>query len=585
MPTEPPTAAQPGFDEYLLIERARSIGEQRFVSLISEIGVCVLTAGVLWYYQPHAGLLIWLCLAVPVAFLSWYCHQNVHPGDPGLAGRYWLARSAFCFFLSGLFWGLVPLFFFSPDNSVFLVWIYAGYVAGVLCVSTAYAPAFMLFALGISAPYAARLLWEDGNQYNLMAAQLVFYVLMLGYVSFNMQQLFLRSVKSQFDNMSLLRQLAVEKETAEQAVQAKDQFLAAASHDLRQPLNAMSLFIDALSTQGPESSVNIVGKIRQSMRALNSMLHGLLSISQLNSSSLQNNPVHIRISNVITAIQDEYTDLASRKNIRFTNNVDRDAVVRADKVLLDRLIRNLVDNAIKYTVQGSVEVTGRDAGDTFVLSISDSGIGIPQHQQLKIFDEFYQLNNPSRDRSKGLGLGLAIVQRISRLMECELRLESEPGRGSTFSITLPIGNADELVESKYSSNISLDGLTVLVIDDEQDILDGMQSILRGWNCKSVAVKDLTSAIHELTESGLIPDLIITDFRLENNASGLDAAEAVQEEFNLDIPVILITGETSPAQVKAAAQADALVLYKPIDSSELEQAIHALISEWQPALVS
>jgi len=574
------------FEHYLLTERANSMSKQRTVSLLSEVGICLLTLAVVWGKFLSYQLIVWFIVSVGAALLSWYCHQDIEEGRRGFSSRYWLRRSAFCFFLSGLLWGMVPWFFFAQEYSVFLIWVYAGYVAGVMCVSIAYTPSFLMFALGISLPFATRLLVEGGDQYQLMSLQLAFYVAMLTFVSVNMQKLFLVSTRSNFENILYMQQLAQEKETALNAVRSKDQFLAAASHDLRQPLNAMSLFIDTLSNKNLDhSGSSAVVKIRQSIRALNSMLHGLLSIAQLNSSSLQNNPVHLLINSLVDQVQDEYRQIAEKKGVRIINRIASEQVVLADKLLLERVVRNLVDNAIKYTSDAPVVIYGEQPDGEFVLTIKDSGIGIPFDQQENIYDEFYQLNNPSRDRQKGLGLGLAIVKRICSLMGASLQLESKVGVGSKFQLSLPVGDASLVFQEGSPPDVKLEGLTVLVIDDEEDILDGMQRVLSDWGCHPVLAASHDQALQLLTHQTLVPDLIITDFRLRETASGIDVANALREEFNMHTPVILITGETSPRQVKEAFLADVVVMYKPIDSNDLENVIKQLMFSWQQELAN
>jgi CheY-like chemotaxis protein/two-component sensor histidine kinase len=326
-----------------------------------------------------------------------------------------------------------------------------------------------------------------------------------------------------------------------------------------------------------DAGKQVLDKIRQSMHALNEMLHGLLDISRLDSSTVENHPKHIALNEVIDQLLQEYAAKGDEKGVSVMADINAPITVYADTILLNRVLRNLLDNAVKYTREGQVVLRAIDTGAHISLTISDTGMGIPSDQQQNIFNEFYQLNNPERDRQKGLGLGLAIVRRLCDLMGITLRLSSEEGVGTTVDLQLPRGVEQEIYKPTPPASIDLDGLVVAIVDDEQDILDGMQTVLNGWGCVTFAATDYNHLYDILIEASVKPELIIADFRLRDKQNGIDAIELMREEFNQNIPAILATGDTAPDRVREANSADVEVLYKPIDADELRITIFEVLS--------
>jgi CheY-like chemotaxis protein/two-component sensor histidine kinase len=374
----------------------------------------------------------------------------------------------------------------------------------------------------------------------------------------------------------VLAELAREKEAVEQAVAAKDRFLASASHDLRQPLNAISLFAVALRPLQTKPLGNeIVDKILLSLKGLNGMLHSLLDISRLDANVVENQPKHIALQTLVNQLCDEYQEKAPHLTI--SCHIEQQITVFVDPTILYRVVRNLIDNAVKYTTRGEVKIDANLVGDDIVeLVISDSGIGIPEDKITTVFDEFEQLNNPERNREKGLGLGLAIVRRLCSIAEIEIELRSTLGQGTVVTIKLETVQQGESVKADSPVSVELGGKLALVIDDEHDILFGMQELLTGWGCDVIVSDSLDEAIDKLSQHGSVPDFIISDLRLRAGEQGDDAIDAIREEFNVDIPAIVVTGDTAPNQVAALKESGLAVLYKPIDPSDLKEQLDMLI---------
>lgn len=545
------------------------------------MGVVCVTTWVFWSNVPNIQLLAWFIAACFLNFFRWLSSSRFDPDDTDTRRTsFFLNLHVFWGFLNGAHWGLIPLFFLTSEVTVYTLFVtsvYTGYVSSAMSTDTAYFRSFFAFALPSSVLFVGRALYEGGELYTALAILVGFFLIMLSYLSLNAQQFFREARELNYRNIALMDELRIQKDTAEQATLAKDQFLAAASHDLRQPLNAVSLFVNALGSMKIEDAgKQVLEKIRQSMQALNGMLHGLLDISRLDSSTVENHPKHIILNDVLSQLVEEYSAKSAAKGVTVLANLDAPLTVYADSILLNRVLRNLIDNAVKYTPSGKVTLSTETVGNHVSLTIADTGIGIPNDQQKNIFNEFYQLNNPERDRQKGLGLGLAIVRRLCDLMEIELLLQSQEGKGTRVVLKLPVGEEQAVDRSEKLASMDLKNLVVAVIDDEQDILEGMEKVLTGWGCDTYAGADYEQLHSKLISTAKKPQLIIADFRLRGELNGIDTIELLREEFNANTPAILITGDTAPDRVKEASDADVEVLYKPIEPEALRQAIFGVL---------
>ena len=242
------------------------------------------------------------------------------------------------------------------------------------------------------------------------------------------------------------------------------------------------------------------------------------------------------------------------------------------------MIRNLVDNAVKFTHNGTIELSAAEQQGSILLSIDDSGPGIALQEQTNIFREFTQLNNPERDRQHGLGLGLAIVKRLCELMTIEIHLSSTPGKGTCFSLSLPMGKTAEVSHTSKGTRVykKLFNEIILVIDDEMEIRQATRQMIERWHATVVDAENVDDAIDALDQLSLEPTLILSDLRLRDNQSGIDAIKKIQEEFNSDIDAILITGDTSPESLALANSSGIPVLNKPVSPALLHQKIHFIL---------
>lgn len=375
--------------------------------------------------------------------------------------------------------------------------------------------------------------------------------------------------------VDLMRQ----KEISEEAGRAKSSFLAAASHDLRQPVHALSLFVGALRhiPMKPEGR-RLVEQIEASTDAMDRLFAALLDISKLDAGIVEVHRRPFPIDTVLSRVCCDYMSEVATKGITLSHVPCR-AIIDSDPTLVERIARNLISNAVRYTDAGKIVVGCRRRGSTVAMQVWDTGRGIPPSQHDLVFREYYQLDNPERDREKGLGLGLAIVRRMTSLLKCDLRLHSELGRGSCFEVSIARAEgaamSQEAADDEVRPTIST-GL-VVVIDDEHAIRAAMLTLLTDWGYEVLAAESADDAIQRLAACSIRPDLLICDLRLREGKNGIDAIETLRTEYNENIPAMLITGDTAATRLLEAQASKLPVLHKPVPSGKLRAAILQLIA--------
>ncbi len=380
--------------------------------------------------------------------------------------------------------------------------------------------------------------------------------------------------------------LAAKKDMAERANHAKSRFFAAASHDLRQPLHALSLFVTALKArnQQPETQT-LIDNIEASTGAMELLFNALLDISRLDAGTLEAHPVHFPLQKMLDDLAKQFGALAAEKQLRLRFRPST-ATLYSDPLLVERILVNLIANAIRYTDDGGVLIGCRRRGRMLRISVIDTGRGIPPDQQEAVFHEFVQLHNPARDRSKGLGLGLAIVSRLGRLLGHRVELHSRPGHGSSFSIEIPLGDP-RMIQTPTTAvapgQLGADTLVVLV-DDESAILRGMAELFDNWNIDLVTAHSAREAEQWLDSLGRTPDVIVSDYRLPDDTDGIEVIERLRRKFGRDIPAILVTGDTAPDTILRISRAGFPLLHKPLRPAKLRALLTHLIQQARAATV-
>lgn len=369
------------------------------------------------------------------------------------------------------------------------------------------------------------------------------------------------------------------KEAAEQANIAKTRFLAAASHDLRQPLQALSMFVAVLAGRdhSPEDA-SLIARIGDSVAAVETLLNGLLDVSKLEAGLVVPMVSGFNIAPVLDRLAAEFEPLAAEVGLEL-RMVNSAAMVRSDSALLERILRNLLNNAVRYTKEGRILFGCRRQGSNLKIEVWDTGIGIPESQLQLIFREFHQLGNAGRDRRQGLGLGLAIVERLGELLDHPIDVVSAPGKGSVFSVTVPLGSTHERVAKpeQLSLGISRFDAAVVVIEDEPDVLESTKLLLESWGYRVFGARDGDAAMRLLPNIGKMPDLILADYRLQNGATGGQAISRIRTRLKRSVPAIILTGDTAPERLRQAQSSGHGLLHKPVQPAALRQMIEELLA--------
>ena len=380
------------------------------------------------------------------------------------------------------------------------------------------------------------------------------------------------------ENARLFDELQEKSRQLEIANRAKSRFLAAASHDLRQPLHALNLFVAQLRDKSdPTERSQTRRASRRRRRRDERVVRGATGYVPARGGRAQPNLSEFPIERLLKRIESTFANVAREKGLRL-GVVPSSAWVRSDFILLERIVLNLASNAVRYTARGGVVIGCRRRGNRLRIDVCDSGPGIPQDQRQHIFGEFYQLGGP--DRRPGLGLGLSIVDRLGRLLEHPVELASRLGKGSRFSMLVPLVCSQRAtagaVEPPAMVTDPARGRLVVVIDDDALALDGMRGLLQTWGCRVVAGASDTAVLSQLAQERGPADLIISDYRLANGRTGVEAIERLRDALGAPIPAFLISGDTRPEPLREASARGYQLVHKPVLPMELRTTLHRLL---------
>jgi two-component system, sensor histidine kinase len=577
--------------------RARIRGEQvRSVYLHSPtttVGSLVAGAAlvvIMWGYVSHTLLIAWLialCLHQTLRAYHYrrYITASPHEQQSERWGRLYIGAAA----TAGVIWGSAGVLMYVADSlahQAMLVLILWGFATATMASLSVFAPAFYVLIPLTLLPIIVRMLLDPGpaRVYLAIPGIIMFFVVL----SFGrtIHRITSESIEKRFENLDLIEELRAQKTLAEQARQeaesanrSKTQFFAAASHDLRQPLHALGLFAAALYEQVKDAEVvKLVNSINASVAALEGLFNELLDIAKIDSGVIKPALAHFTLREMFDRLRSDFTAEASAKNLSLSVDGGQ-CVVMSDPILLERIICNLLSNAVRYTSEGEIRLLAAPAEDRVRIEVRDTGVGVrPEHRE-RIFEEFFQLGNPARTSKKGLGLGLSIVKRLCGLLGYEMRLASEYGKGSTFSFHVPRGMAPVAPAAERKAparDVDLAGRLVVVIDDEPAIVEGMQVLLSRWGVEVIGSstgEDVIAAVHAKER---MPDLIIADYRLGEDMNGTQVIEQLRRELDPEIPAILITGSSAPERVSEADAKRYKFLLKPVQPDALRASLDAIL---------
>ncbi len=561
----------------IVSEQIRLIYKQGPVLAVGAGCAAIMATFFLWHAEPNVTLLFWLaavfCTSLFRALIFRCYWQDVNRDR---ANSKWGCMFAWGSFFAGVVWGLWPVLFYAAYDPAYLLLIssiFAGMIAVLATSGSMYLPAFYAFAIPLVFPLAAFHVASGVHFLSWTGWLLVMFFFVNMALAIRGNKHSCELISARFHNTELMMQLSDEKVVAERAVVAKNQFIAAASHDLRQPLHAMSLFVSALgNTRLTSRQTMIATDLEKSVGSLKRLFDSLLDVSMLEANTLQPRVADFPIQELLDVMHNELLAEAECRQLTLQLQAS-DLIVRSDRILLERIMRNLLTNALRYTKKGGVSVSFEPmSGDQIVMKVCDSGIGIATEDLQCIFDEYRQIRKPDV-RQGGMGLGLAIVRGLCDLLGHNLSVVSRLDYGTEFSLTLPLGHKQGITTEERVLQTSLtQSLCVLLIDDEQSILDATSGMLRDWGCEVLCATGPLHALELLAKTNSTPDFILTDYRLEDRQTGIEVVECVREWMNLEIPALVITGDTSPERLAEVSASGLPIMHKPLLAEELKSVI-------------
>jgi len=566
-------------------------------SLSMLLGAMILCV-VLWDQTRGAWMAAWIALIViNQAWRGMLAHawRRQQPGLHAVRrwGRYWALGSA----AGGALWGLASIVMFPPSqpHQALLIVCLFGVVLGGLNLTAVYRPAFYGFVLPALVPLIVRVALEGDTVHGYIAfvmSVVLAFILAFGH---QLNALLTRSLAMRYENLDLIDELKARsraahdaQDAAEHANRSKSQLLAAASHDLRQPLHALGLYVAALAARARDVEWRpLVTSIQRGLGALEAQFEQLLDLSRLEAGALTPSPSRVALAPLLARIAQEVEPQARAKGIQLRVRPTCLAA-RSDPALLERIVRNLASNAIRYTERGGVLIAARARGDAVAIEVIDTGIGIPASLQSRIFEEFYQVRaSRSSAAHGGLGLGLAIVRRLAALLDHRVEVASASGRGSRFRVLAPraqaiawggkVGMLGTRALCPAQPGAAMQGALVAVVDDDPHAVDAMGTLFRTWGAEVAGGCDLVDLLDALGRAERYPDLVVADLRLAQGESGIHAVGKLRDELGIPLPALLVSGDTSPAAERDARAAGIMLLGKPVVPAVLHAAAASLLA--------
>ncbi|MGJ7502426.1 ATP-binding response regulator [Variovorax sp. ZT5P49] len=584
MSTSPPAPS----DDPVFASRMAALRRNLPFALLGVMLTVALVIAALHSVVPHAQLAAWAAANAVLTAARGAGAWRYRLAKDGAGLHRWRRYTLAGTVLGGLLWGL-PIAWWMLSvpmaHQMFLVIALLTMGTGAIYAYCIDLPLLYGFQVPYFLPSMISMAFLQEPLLEVMALAGVLYLFVTLAFAHRMHRTQVDSLRLGFENLDLLKQLKLEKEAAERSDLAKSRFLAAASHDLRQPVHALSLFVGVLREQAlPSLSRHLVDNISRATQAMGALFEGLLNLSRLDAGVVRARVQPVALAGLLEQIALEFAPQAAARSLALRMRPS-DAAVLSDPALLDRILRNLVDNAIRHTKHGGVLVGCRRAGNALRIEVWDTGPGIPSEEHERVFWEFHQLGNPERDRAKGLGLGLAIVRRTAALLRHPLAMRSRVGRGTVFALTVPtakvgapLHGATQDTASQALPQTESESALILVIEDDAPSRHGLQLLLQGWGHRVVAAAGVAEMLELTAVMPGKPSLIVSDYRLREHETGIEAIDRLHEEYNDDaIPALLVSGDTDPQRLIEVAARGWPLLHKPVDPALLRAAMAQLLA--------
>ncbi|WP_444993954.1 ATP-binding response regulator [Aliikangiella sp. IMCC44359] len=549
---------------------ATAVGSFLLVLIICIGLINVVPKNYLWIWLAS---ILFICIVNGVLSLYFKKHVEQLPNTI----KYWQFLIIFNCLLNGLSWGIASTVFYMTVQDNYQAYIL---VAAVIAVSSYfpifvhYDKCFYVFAVSLMLPIIGVLMLSNGQVNHYLAFVLLGYLgLMLGCAKW--------FYRREFERIRLQYELYEQNEKVKEANESKSRFLAAASHDLRQPLQALGFYVVLLSEflREPHKKA-LFDKTLKAYQALEGLLNQLLNISKLNANLVDIVKSNFSIHTLFEKLKNDYEMRAMDKNITI-EFMTANYFAYSDIVSVERIMRNLLENALRYTNKGSIRASCQMKNNQLLLEVSDSGIGISKDHIHKIFDEFFQVKNPERDRNKGFGLGLYAVNRLAKLLDTSIEVQSEVGKGSCFSFTLPIGTQPQEADITHTDALISDTILkdkiVMLVDDDDVVLDSISRLFFKWDCQVLTASSYNEAMDLILIEEIVPELLVIDYRLPNHQTGVDLTEKICQQCGLSIPAIILTGDTGEESLNHINRSGLAFLHKPTDTAKLKKKVKVLLA--------
>ena len=541
-------------------------------------------------------LVLFLSISITLGFFAYdrvvtgaAIKNGQHLNDETYIAR-WHLRYVINLGLIGIIWGSFAILFIEPIRGNFFdlsqqfapiaIYVSAIITVGSLALALGIVPCvFISFALCAMFPYLGILLLHPAVQYHWMGYGAIIYLIAVFYLARLTYQRSINTLTLQQKNTVLQGHLEAESLALTKASIDKSLFLATASHDLKQPLHTSILLLgilqDELTTEKQKSRL---ANLKQAIEAQTELLSSLLSVSQLDAGIIKATPSHLPLSDVLMEMRNEFTPEAatqSRELVIDTTNV----TVITDKILLERILRNLLTNAFLHTKSCPIRLGVDQKSDHVEVYVSDMGSGISDQKANHIYSKFKRSNNAERGCYEGTGLGLSIVKRLCDLLDHPITLSLTPNVSTCFTIKIPYGQAEKvslsLPDKTTDLGFSIAGRHIMVIDDEKGTIDAMRVVVEKWSCQFSCAYSTDEAL-ALIDAGEVPDILIADYLLADNKTGLDCIKAVRLALRNDIPALIITGSTDPKMLALIKACELHFLNKPVNLAQLRVAVTHLL---------
>ena len=575
-------------EDKILVEQLRLILRNATSALAPTILLAVLLVFALANDSNTTALRLWgLLLVSSKLYAAFHARRHLVAPTPYDRAHNLVWSLIIMNVVDGMIWGAftwVTLSTSTTAGSILIISTIAGIVGSSMARLSPVMPVFIAFVTTMLVLVAINIWMLGDPAFTALGIGCLFYLASIMMMARNSSREIRAAINLSFENIALLDQLKIKTEIAETAQReaehantAKSKFLAAASHDLRQPIHAQGLFLEVLArTEQTPHQKALLANARAASEASSELLNALLDFSRIEAGVVEPQLQPFRLQPLLNKIESELAPQADAKNIVYRSR-ETQVVVHTDPMLLELILRNLVSNAIRYTNNGGLLVACRQHGAKAVLEVWDTGIGIAPEHHKEVFREFHQLGNPERDRNKGLGLGLAIADGLARTLGIELSFFSTPHRGSVFRLTLDIDITNPIFQINMAqSKTRVLNARLLVIDDDETVREGMLHLLRDWGCECEAAETIEEAL--IMAKLRRPDVVISDYRLRERRTGIEAIAAMRALLGESLPALLITGDTAPERLREAQASGIPLLHKPVSPGKLYRKLIELQQE-------